>query len=172
MRSFHVACLGDVGRPAGKTWYCSECKNDAHSCFICKEVGQDYTEVTKCSVELCGKYYHEKCLRSLPDEGYCSVSIKKSSGPRPRSITQTEGADPGKDGDGSTSTGGTSSSNGSDSGGGGVEIDILSFKCPYHSCWTCSEWHDAQGAAYRKKVKGGGFKVTELYVRGSLFLVY
>ena len=123
MRSFHVACLGFVGRPtgrslpllliaitlimtrrrmmsiltwlpllpalsihifltfhllllpsfislypyysnpstliSGKTWYCNECKADAHSCFVCGLVGQDYLEVTKCQVELCGKYYHE-----------------------------------------------------------------------------------------------------------------
>lgn len=34
-----------------------------HSCFACKK--QD-KEVRRCSVSQCGKFYHEECVKKLP----------------------------------------------------------------------------------------------------------
>ena len=90
------------------------------------------------------------CLTALPDQGFCNVEIKKTKGSRPAAITSRERNA------GSESSPVKNSKNLDD-------IELLQFKCPYHTCWTCSEWHDAQPSNYRKKVKGGGFKNTELF---------
>ena len=47
-RTFHVECLGmsetDLP-PAEQQWLCDECSVGRHTCFVCKEVGQDRVEV-------------------------------------------------------------------------------------------------------------------------------
>uniref|UniRef100_F7BG24 Histone-lysine N-methyltransferase NSD2 n=1 Tax=Ornithorhynchus anatinus TaxID=9258 RepID=F7BG24_ORNAN len=57
--AFHSACLGLPRRPEGK-FICSECTSGVHSCFVCKE---KKTEVKRCVVSQCGKFYHEACVR-------------------------------------------------------------------------------------------------------------
>ncbi|XP_015195713.2 histone-lysine N-methyltransferase NSD3 isoform X2 [Lepisosteus oculatus] len=58
-RLFHLECLGLTSLLEGK-FTCMECKNGAHSCFSCKASGSD---VKRCSVSGCGRFYHESCVR-------------------------------------------------------------------------------------------------------------
>ncbi|XP_013395889.1 histone-lysine N-methyltransferase NSD2-like [Lingula anatina] len=55
--SFHLSCLGLTAAPAG-VFKCDECTSGCHTCFACKKAGKD---LKKCSVPLCGKFYHEHC---------------------------------------------------------------------------------------------------------------
>ncbi|MBZ3890383.1 Histone-lysine N-methyltransferase NSD2 [Sciurus carolinensis] len=57
--AFHLTCLGLSRRPEGR-FTCSEW---VHSCFVCKE---SKTEVRRCVVTQCGKFYHEACVRKFP----------------------------------------------------------------------------------------------------------
>ncbi|KAL8173961.1 UNVERIFIED_CONTAM: Histone-lysine N-methyltransferase nsd3, partial [Gekko kuhli] len=60
-RVFHTECLGLSSQPDGK-FVCQECKNGQHTCFSCKVAGKD---VKRCSVNACGKFYHEACVRKF-----------------------------------------------------------------------------------------------------------
>uniref|UniRef100_A0A452J0G4 Histone-lysine N-methyltransferase NSD3 n=1 Tax=Gopherus agassizii TaxID=38772 RepID=A0A452J0G4_9SAUR len=60
-RVFHMECLGLKSIPDGK-FICMECKNGQHTCFSCKLPGKD---VKRCSVNACGKFYHEACVRKF-----------------------------------------------------------------------------------------------------------
>ncbi|XP_062817425.1 histone-lysine N-methyltransferase NSD3 isoform X3 [Anolis carolinensis] len=60
-RVFHTECLGLSSQPEGK-FICIECKNGQHTCFSCKLPGKD---VKRCSVNACGKFYHEACVRKF-----------------------------------------------------------------------------------------------------------
>lgn len=56
---FHKSCVGEnVEEP----FKCEECKSGVHTCFACKEKDEN---TKKCSVHLCGKFYHENCLNKL-----------------------------------------------------------------------------------------------------------
>ncbi|XP_055272584.1 histone-lysine N-methyltransferase NSD3 isoform X3 [Moschus berezovskii] len=59
---FHLECLGLSLPPDGK-FVCVECKTGQHLCFSCKVSG---TDVKRCSVSTCGKFYHEACVRKFP----------------------------------------------------------------------------------------------------------
>ncbi|KAK7508605.1 hypothetical protein BaRGS_00000171 [Batillaria attramentaria] len=59
---FHQACLKLESAPA-EDWKCPECTTGVHTCFSCKKADQ---ETVKCSVPMCGKYYHEECVKKLP----------------------------------------------------------------------------------------------------------
>ncbi|XP_025920231.1 histone-lysine N-methyltransferase NSD3 isoform X3 [Apteryx rowi] len=58
---FHMECLGLKSIPDEK-FVCMECKNGEHTCFSCKLPGKD---VKRCSVNTCGKFYHEACVRKF-----------------------------------------------------------------------------------------------------------
>ncbi|NP_001427827.1 histone-lysine N-methyltransferase NSD2 isoform 10 [Homo sapiens] len=60
--AFHLACLGLSRRPEGR-FTCSECASGIHSCFVCKE---SKTDVKRCVVTQCGKFYHEACVKKYP----------------------------------------------------------------------------------------------------------
>ncbi|XP_067838945.1 histone-lysine N-methyltransferase NSD2 isoform X1 [Heptranchias perlo] len=60
--AFHLACLGLSKLPQGK-FMCRECTSGVHTCFVCKKNGPD---VKRCIVSLCGKFYHEDCVRKYP----------------------------------------------------------------------------------------------------------
>lgn len=61
-RHFHVECLGLSAAPEGR-FVCEECETGQHPCFSCKVSGED---VKRCSVSVCGKFYHEACVRKFP----------------------------------------------------------------------------------------------------------
>lgn len=77
-RAFHLECLGQTDEiepivtsaPSKDCqigdFKCDECQNDHHICFACKlSFSNDLHQVTKkCSVASCGKFYHEKCMKS------------------------------------------------------------------------------------------------------------
>ncbi|XP_077328627.1 histone-lysine N-methyltransferase, H3 lysine-36 specific isoform X2 [Lithobates pipiens] len=75
--AFHLECLGLSGMPRGK-FICSECSSGVHSCFVCKTSDSG---VKRCSLALCGKYYHENCAFSYPptlqlNKGFrCSLHV-------------------------------------------------------------------------------------------------
>ncbi|XP_038070520.1 histone-lysine N-methyltransferase NSD2-like [Patiria miniata] len=57
--AFHLDCIGLQSTPTG-TFKCDECISGVHSCFVCK--AGDKT-VKRCHVGVCGKYYHEDCVK-------------------------------------------------------------------------------------------------------------
>lgn len=58
--SFHLDCLGIAHAPA--VFLCDECTTGRHPCFVCKNPEQ----TQKCSLDICGVFYHVACLKSLP----------------------------------------------------------------------------------------------------------
>ncbi|KAL6033772.1 hypothetical protein STEG23_007761, partial [Scotinomys teguina] len=60
--AFHLECLGLTEMPRGK-FICSECRTGIHTCFVCKQSGED---VKRCLLPLCGKFYHEECVQKYP----------------------------------------------------------------------------------------------------------
>lgn len=82
MRSFHLSCLG-MTTPPEEDYFCQDCRDRRHTCFICKKKGADYAEVAKCREPKCGKYYHRTCLtdRSLGDWYPVEVSTVKEKVP-------------------------------------------------------------------------------------------
>ncbi|KAG9490787.1 hypothetical protein GDO78_006232 [Eleutherodactylus coqui] len=75
--AFHLQCLGLSYMPQGK-FICSECSSGVHTCFVCKTSDEG---VKRCSLPLCGKYYHETCAYNYPptvqlNRGFrCSLHI-------------------------------------------------------------------------------------------------
>ncbi|XP_073507291.1 histone-lysine N-methyltransferase, H3 lysine-36 specific [Phyllobates terribilis] len=75
--AFHLQCLGLSDMPRGK-FICCECSSGVHTCFVCKTSDEG---VKRCSLPLCGKYYHEDCaFNYLPtiqlNRGFrCSLHI-------------------------------------------------------------------------------------------------
>ncbi|XP_075712678.1 histone-lysine N-methyltransferase, H3 lysine-36 specific isoform X2 [Rhinoderma darwinii] len=75
--AFHLQCLGLSDMPRGK-FICNECSSGVHTCFVCKTSDEG---VKRCSLPLCGKYYHENCAFNYPptiqlNKGFrCSLHI-------------------------------------------------------------------------------------------------
>ncbi|XP_075065258.1 histone-lysine N-methyltransferase, H3 lysine-36 specific [Mixophyes fleayi] len=75
--AFHLQCLGMNDMPQGK-FICSECSSGVHTCFVCKTSDEG---VKRCSLSLCGKYYHENCAFNCPptlqlNKGFrCSLHV-------------------------------------------------------------------------------------------------
>ncbi|KAM4675999.1 histone-lysine N-methyltransferase, H3 lysine-36 specific [Discoglossus pictus] len=75
--AFHLQCIGMSAMPQGK-FICSECSSGVHTCFVCKNSDEG---VKRCSLPLCGKYYHEACAFKYPpttpqNKGFrCSLHI-------------------------------------------------------------------------------------------------
>ncbi|XP_005102412.1 histone-lysine N-methyltransferase NSD2 [Aplysia californica] len=58
---FHLACVG-MDLQSDASFKCPECTSGIHSCFLCKKADID---TKRCCVALCGKYYHEGCVKKL-----------------------------------------------------------------------------------------------------------
>uniref|UniRef100_A0A3B4E5H3 Histone-lysine N-methyltransferase NSD3 n=1 Tax=Pygocentrus nattereri TaxID=42514 RepID=A0A3B4E5H3_PYGNA len=58
-RLFHPECLASAGGMEGEA-ICTECRTGSHPCFSCKVAEGD---IKRCSVNGCGRYYHETCAR-------------------------------------------------------------------------------------------------------------
>ncbi|XP_072530420.1 histone-lysine N-methyltransferase, H3 lysine-36 specific [Salminus brasiliensis] len=56
--AFHLQCIGLSETPRGR-FVCKECKTGVHTCFVCKQSGED---VRRCMVPVCGKFYHAECI--------------------------------------------------------------------------------------------------------------
>ncbi|XP_051540016.1 histone-lysine N-methyltransferase NSD3-like isoform X1 [Myxocyprinus asiaticus] len=61
-RLFHPECMGSNSGKEGELM-CNECKTGSHPCFSCKVTGGD---VKRCSVNGCGRFYHDACARKHP----------------------------------------------------------------------------------------------------------
>ncbi|XP_042313013.1 histone-lysine N-methyltransferase NSD2 isoform X3 [Sceloporus undulatus] len=59
--AFHASCTGLSGKPSGH-FICTECSSGFHTCFVCKEKKSD---VKRCIVSHCGKFYHETCVKKF-----------------------------------------------------------------------------------------------------------
>ncbi|KAB7504866.1 Histone-lysine N-methyltransferase NSD2, partial [Armadillidium nasatum] len=67
---FHLSCIGLDTQPAGE-FKCVECLSGTFKCFICKS---SEGSRNKCSVNLCGKFYHDDCLKKWPQVSRCTNS--------------------------------------------------------------------------------------------------
>ncbi|GFR98820.1 histone-lysine N-methyltransferase [Elysia marginata] len=56
---FHPACVHLADKPE-QTFMCAECVSGIHTCFSCKQAD---SSTVKCSISVCGKYYHEACVK-------------------------------------------------------------------------------------------------------------
>ncbi|RUS83107.1 hypothetical protein EGW08_009139 [Elysia chlorotica] len=57
---FHRACV--IIEDKAETYTCAECLSGVHTCFSCKTPD---SSTIKCSITVCGKYYHEACVKKL-----------------------------------------------------------------------------------------------------------
>ena len=135
-RSFHLGCLDKKNKITEGDWFCNECKVGRHVCFVCKESGDDWTEVAKCSMSNCGKYYHYDCLTSLEDINPTCLELKKLNKKVAFPIVTTSTIEP------STSPDTKNKKAKKPQTVETVtfeykEVDTFSFKCPFHVCNTC-----------------------------------
>ncbi|KAL0046804.1 hypothetical protein WJX82_010406 [Trebouxia sp. C0006] len=100
LRAFHPACLGmtpqAVISPASQAaWFCPECLHGRVRCFVCGDFGAGFEDPTvrKCSLGVCGRFYHIKCAQALEltqmakkgahfrcPQHYCAVCQKSGDG--------------------------------------------------------------------------------------------
>jgi len=137
-RSFHLGCLDKKNKIGEGDWYCNECKEGRHICFVCKESGDDWTQVTKCSMANCGKYYHSECLTSLNDVNPTCLELKKVNKKAAFPIVTLSTIDP----DIKSPDNAKSKKNRKPQSVEIVtfehrEVDTFTFKCPFHICNTC-----------------------------------
>ena len=71
-RAFHQSCLGLTSAEveAVETWFCEQCQEKEHTCFVCGDTGKDdgpTDGVHKCQQRTCGKFYHAACVGQLPN---------------------------------------------------------------------------------------------------------
>ncbi|XP_066478512.1 histone-lysine N-methyltransferase NSD2 [Tiliqua scincoides] len=59
--AFHASCTGLPGKPS-EHFICNECSSGIHTCFVCKD---KKSEVKRCVVSHCGKFYHEACVKKF-----------------------------------------------------------------------------------------------------------
>ncbi|CAM6083279.1 unnamed protein product [Calypogeia fissa] len=59
---FHLACIGMSSCPED-SWLCDDCSQNKVRCFDCKEYGRFKENVHRCGVGLCGKIYHDHCIK-------------------------------------------------------------------------------------------------------------
>ncbi|MFT7802650.1 histone-lysine N-methyltransferase, H3 lysine-36 and H4 lysine-20 specific-like isoform X2 [Arapaima gigas] len=75
--AFHLKCIGLSETPQGR-FVCQECTAGIHTCFVCKKPGAD---VNRCTVTVCGKFYHTECVAKyapslLQDHSFrCSLHV-------------------------------------------------------------------------------------------------
>ena len=62
LRSFHTGCIGISSKVPEGDWFCEQCSNNSHSCFICNEENSVDKPVKKCQKAKCGRYYHRRCV--------------------------------------------------------------------------------------------------------------
>lgn len=60
-RCFHTACVNQID---GK---CEECATGCHRCHQCGEGANHLGAVLKCSLGVCGRYYHIPCVMQIPE---------------------------------------------------------------------------------------------------------
>ena len=61
LRAFHATCIGlTQQRPAADPWFCPECNSGRMRCFICGQFSAGFEDqsVRKCSLGVCGRFYH------------------------------------------------------------------------------------------------------------------
>lgn len=95
LKSYHAECLMKMRIDyQGNKWFCPDCEDLFHECFICKMKGHDYIvrippsnhflhliplltlqDVYKCSSPFCGKFYHINCLMTGKD--FVKVKVSK-----------------------------------------------------------------------------------------------
>jgi len=61
-RSFHFQCLQPSS--SGK---CPDCESGVHHCHQCQEGTNGLGNVMKCSMGVCGRYYHVPCVMQIPE---------------------------------------------------------------------------------------------------------
>jgi hypothetical protein len=156
MRSFHLPCLGMKAPPSGD-WFCIDCTERRHECFICKEKGTDYAEVAKCMSAKCGKYYHRTCLTD-PASTLFKVDVRDYVEKVPPTGPVRAAAPPSSSSAAAASTTeGESSSSSSSSKSNLVPVNSFRFKCPQHHCDTCDSFFA------RTKMDKSKSKNTELF---------
>lgn len=59
LRAFHMHCLR-LEAPVEEPWFCPECQTGRVRCFVCGDfsTGMDDPHVRKCSLGVCGRFYH------------------------------------------------------------------------------------------------------------------
>lgn len=154
MQSFHYGCLANglalkkkIEKQAKQginiDWFCHDCINGEHECFVCKKYGKDDLEVCKCNKALCGKYYHHDCLTNSTTFApprmtykFKEVEIKKVN----NILSQNKKIN--KKDDSNIITDLNSSVF--------KKIEVFSFNCPHHYCDTC----ETDGKEILKKKPG------------------
>lgn len=144
-RSFHMLCLGILSQSErdrvinGDPWICDDCKRHRHTCAICHDEGEDNTEVVKCQVGSCGKYYHYYCLTSQAKHYIIKTKTRnlsrKSITPSPTTsmsslITDNDDKD-----------------NCLDIIGSWGQYELV--KCPLHFCSLCSDFYPPESSRER-----------------------
>jgi len=141
-RLFHYPCVGlKEVPPVDVPYRCPDCTAGKHRCSFCQDYGVDGVDVWLCDRRTCGLFFHEACLAMRNVD----VQVVGGGGAVLEGTTSTT-----NDSDGGTSTPTTTTT----SGGGGR----LSFVCPAHCCWTCTQTDlkERERLNIRDAARGGG----------------
>jgi hypothetical protein len=161
-QSFHYGCLANglalkkkiekqLKSSLNIDWFCHDCKNGEHECFVCKKYGKEYLEVCKCNKSICGKYYHHDCLANsttfLPPRmtyKMKEVEMKKVNNVSSRNKKINKNDD----------------NRITDSANNDFKkVEVFSFNCPHHYCDTC----ETAGKEILKKKSKGVKTDTQLF---------
>lgn len=82
LRAFHPACLGmpqpaDMSPGTQAAWFCPECLHGRVRCFVCGEFGAGFEDPTvrKCSLGVCGRFYHIRYALHSPAWTLCPMHL-------------------------------------------------------------------------------------------------
>lgn len=111
-RVFHYPCAGLQYLPSeDESFVCVDCRTRKHICSFCSNYGMDGEDVYKCRKKHCGLFFHESCLSMQNIDIYVAPELEID----PKIHTVNAIAD-------ATNV-----------------PSQLSFVCPAHSCWTCTQ---------------------------------
>jgi hypothetical protein len=122
-------------------FYCDECRTGRHSCFVCGIEGRDGRDVSKCSLNKCGKYYHWTCLQ---DYIYRVPSRRRQAAPEPAkeaaAAKSPGGKSPARAASRRLSAGAAAAAVAEEEEDAGVPR----FRCPRHFCETCNGEYEGE----------------------------
>ena len=71
LQAYHPACVGLQGPDLPPEWWCAQCESGRMRCFACGGFGNGIQDngMRKCSMGVCGRFYHTQCASCLVSAG-------------------------------------------------------------------------------------------------------
>lgn len=135
-RLFHYPCVGlSEVPPQDLPYVCPDCTAGRRRCAYCQDYGVDNVDIWACGRKSCGLFYHEACL-AMQNVDVIQQEIpvvQQANSETENEDEDTTNAAAANDGE-VNSIGATPTTTATT-----TTTTMLSFVCPAHSCWTCTQ---------------------------------